>query len=167
MSDNETTTTATSPADMPATTAEVAEPTQDDPHDLERARQLRAENKTLRGRAKSAEAQLEGLAERIEGFQREAITRAAGDILKSADDIFTGGAAVVDFLDEDGNVDLDAVRDAAGELVTERPHWGTGYVGDKPPTQRPVEGLRPGALPRDYTPPQQTWRDVLRYPSER
>ncbi|HCS59062.1 MAG TPA: hypothetical protein DIW80_19460 [Gordonia polyisoprenivorans] len=165
MSDDTTPATPTSaedaspsPAEMPATTPER--------HaiDLDRAKQLRAENKSMRDRAKTAEAERDTLRQRVEGFQRTEITRAAGDLLQTADDIFTAGASVADFLDDDGNVDTDAVRAAASDLLTERPHWGKGYTGDKPPTQRPIEGLRPGALPRDYQPPQLTWRDVLGNP---
>ena len=158
---------AQTPADMPTT---ATQPERDDLHDFERAKQLRAENKGLRARAKGAEDQLTSLQARVESMQRDEITRIAGDYLRDGTDIFTGGASVADFLDDDGDVDRDVVGASTAELVAERPHWAKGYAGDKPPTDRPIEGLKPGATPTGYTPPGLSWRDVIghaRDPRER
>lgn len=166
MSDTDDTTTAPSPADMPATTpAPNDEP--NELHDLERARQLRSENKTLRGRAKDAEAERDTLRGRVEAMQRSEITRVAGDFLTDPDDIFHSGASIADFLDDDGNVDPAMVMNSSTDLIGEHPHWAKGYAGHKPPSNRPVESLKSGADAPYWKPAAPSWSDVIGRPGDR
>lgn len=145
-----------SPAEMPATTPERHQ------IDLDRARQLRSENKAMRDRAKSAEAQVASLTERVAGYQRTEVEHAAGQLLENPGDLFTGGATLADFLDEDGAVDLDAVTATAQDLVTERPHWAKGYQGNRPPSNRPIETLKGGATDPNYdNRPSVSWGGLL------
>lgn len=162
MSDIDDTTAAPSPADMPATTP--ADPTTDDLHDLDRARQLRSENKTLRGRAKDAEAERDTLRGRVEAMQRSEITRVAGDFLTDPADIFHSGASVADFLDADGNVNPEMVMASSTDLIGEHPHWAKGYTGNKPPSNRPVESLKAGTDAPYWQAKAPSWTDVIGRP---
>jgi hypothetical protein len=69
----------------------------------------------------AAREQVATLTARIEKLQRLDIERTAGEVLSAPVDLWMNGNDVAAYLDDDGNVDVERVREDAQLLVTERP----------------------------------------------
>ena len=149
--------------EAPATSAVAPEGDEhddaDDFTDLHAARKIRSENKNLRGRLRDAESERDGLQAVVDGFRRGEVERLAAAELHDARDLLDRHE-VGEFLDESGNVDPGKVSAAARALTTERPHMAAPPVVTAPPTDRPIEGLTPGASPQ-RTPQETTWHSFL------
>jgi hypothetical protein len=90
------------------------------------------------------------------------VQRVAAEHLIDPSDIWTAPASLSDLLDEYGVPDPAKVADAAKALADNKPHLAAAAPVTKPPSERPIEGLRAGATPSDYTPPPQpTWSDAI------
>lgn len=155
-----------SPASMPPSTStsaqDDAEPQddadEDDLHDLQRAKQIRAENRNLRSRAKDAEASRDGLLAELNIYRQQQVEAVAREHLRDAGDLLARHE-ITEFITADG-LSVDAVKSAAAALAAERPHLAAEPVVTAPPSNRPLEGLRAGASP-ERAPQAVSWRDVL------
>lgn len=96
--------------------------------------------------ADGAAVELEQLRGVVDNLRRGEVERLAAAELRDARDLLDRHQ-VGDFLDEDGYVDPARVSKAAHALISERPHMAAEPVITRPPTDRPLEGLRPGASP--------------------
>jgi hypothetical protein len=130
------------------------------PHDLDKQRQLRNEARNMRKRAKAAEGELDTLRSVVDGLRRGEVERLAAAELNDARDLLDRHE-LGDFLDEGGNVDPGKVSAAARVLVDERPHMAAPPVVTAPPTNRPIEGLTPGASPQRKAQEATTWAGAL------
>lgn len=75
-----------------------------------------------RQRAQELEQERDALAGRVEALQRREIERLAGEVLAQPGDLLElGKVSLDDVLDDEGNVDPDAVAKAAAGLVETRP----------------------------------------------
>ncbi|GED99697.1 hypothetical protein nbrc107696_01440 [Gordonia spumicola] len=135
-------------------------------------RRLKRENQTLRARAKAAEQQAADLAARYDAAQRADVIRLAGEHLDDAEDLFRfhdpeAGALMDALRADDGSIDADLVAEHASRIVEARPKLGVDYQPEptRPPTDRPVESLRPGASPLEEAPRGRSWTDVIQNPS--
>jgi hypothetical protein len=124
-------------------------------------RQLRRENKTLRERAKAAEAELETRSTQLAAMRRAEVERLAGSDLIDPSDLWSAHPDVDGFLTEDGTIDPTKVAEAAQAITTAKPHLAADKPVSRPPSDRPIESLRPGAS-SDTRPAQPTWADALR-----
>jgi hypothetical protein len=129
------------------------------PHDLDKQRRLRNEARNLRERAKTAEAERDGLRAVVDNVRRGEVERLAAAELRDVRDLLDRHQ-LGDFLDEGGNVDPARVTAAARALIGERPHMAAPPVVTAPPTNRPIEGLTPGASPQ-RKPDETTWASAL------
>lgn len=153
----------------PTADTQSAEPSgtmQDDtldlPENLEAAKKLRSENKNLRERLRALESDYEAAATRLEGMRHAEIERLAAEHLIDPHDIWADLPAD-SVVDEYGMVNPAKVAEAAKALTASKPHLAKDYnPRPAPPTDRPIEGLRGGATPYDFTPqPQPTWSDAI------
>lgn len=133
------------------------------PENLEAARKLRTENKRLRERLREMEGNYESAITRLGVLQHNEIERAAAEHLVDASDIWSAQSDPAAFLDDEYSlVDPEKVAEAAKTLLADKPHLGTNYnPTPPPPTNRPIEGLRPGAAPLAEPQPTPTWGSVL------
>ncbi|MCQ4365833.1 hypothetical protein KQR54_32990 [Mycobacterium gordonae] len=149
----------------PTPAAEITEPADDSldlPHNLEAARKLRGENRNLRERLRTLEGDFERAITRLDALQTAEVQRVAAEHLVDGTDIWTGPAALSDFLDEYGVPDAAKVADAAKAITENKPHLAKAAPVSRPPSDRPVESLRPGATPSDFKPdPQPTWGSAI------
>lgn len=142
------------PADMPEHPV---------PENLEAAKKLRAENKKLRDRLRALETDHEAAVSRLDGMRHAEVERIAAEHLIDAADIWTAAQDVNNLVDDDGLVDAGKVSEAAQALVAEKPHLGASYrPQNRPPTERPIESLKPGASPSRGQHSTPTWADVFR-----
>jgi hypothetical protein len=79
------------------------------------------EARNYRLKLREAEAARDALTARVELLQRQDIERVAAESLSAPADLWINGNGVAEYLDEDGNVDLERVRDDVKILVSERP----------------------------------------------
>lgn len=103
---------------------------------------------------RTAQAERDALAERLNTLQRREVERLAGAKMAQGDDIWLSGTELADLLDEDGNVDAQRVTETASGIVAGKPHWAA----------KPVpQPLRTGALKSgaSIAPPQAGWSAVL------
>jgi hypothetical protein len=82
---------------------------------------LHQEAARYRVRAKEAEAALAAAQERVEALQRSDIERVAGEVLSMPGDFWLSENDLSAYLNDQGHVDYDRVREDARLLVTERP----------------------------------------------
>ena len=79
-------------------------------------------DQAARERAAELETERDKLAGRVEALQRAEVERLAAQVLAQAEDLFAvGGVKLEDVLDDEGNVDPDAVAAMAAALVDQRP----------------------------------------------
>ncbi len=131
----------------------------------ERARaamqKLRSENRSLRSRLRDSEEQVGIASARLTAHHKaviEAAAKAAGLIDPS--DFTVHHPDPNEFVDEFADVVPDKVTEAVQALLEAKPYLGR--PAGPPPTDRPLEGLRPGArAPEDKT-PAPTWSTALR-----
>lgn len=131
MTNTATTAAAQPPADDPAdpaatdNTSAEPEPTSgqhsgenDDDHDDS----PNAEAARYRVRLREVEAERDGLAERLAGYQRREVEAAVADVLDVPADMWdVAGADVASFYDDDGNLNTNDALGAAAALVDQRP----------------------------------------------
>lgn len=94
---------------------------------------------------REAEAKLADANTRIDGFLRAEAERAAGEYLGVPSDLWSGGLRLADVLDDDGNVDAEAIKANAETIIAERgdrfaknqravdPSQGLGSANGRPP----------------------------------
>jgi hypothetical protein len=161
-----------SPAAMPAHLPGAEPEPQDErpPRTLEwyeeEVRKLRKESANYRTKYREAATDLEAAASQLGAMRHAEIERLAAEHLKDPSDVWRAQADPSAFLDEEfGTVDPAKVTEVAQSLVTEKPHYAADKRVAPPPTNRPIEGLRGGATPGDYTgTPEPTWADVIPKP---
>lgn len=134
-------------------------------------RRLKRENQTLRARAKAAEQQAADITARYNAAQRADVIRLAGEHLDDAEDLFRfhdpeAGALMDALRADDGSIDADLVAEHAARIVEARPKLGVDYQPEptRPPTDRPLESLRPGASPTDAPATGASWQQVISNP---
>lgn len=168
-------TAAPTPATMPAHRAPAAEPTPSvdgdsngldetghsvDPKVHAEIRKNRSENKGLRERLRATEGDLETASTMLTAMRRAEAQRVAAEFLVDGTDLWTEHPDVDDFLADDGTIDPAKVAQAAQAITSAKPHLAAPKKAP-PPTDRPVENLRPGASTGDKPPPT-TWAGALR-----
>lgn len=104
-----------------------------------------------RTKLREAETQRDGLSARVQALQRSEALRLAGEHLAAGEDLFGFGATLDDLLDEQGDLDPEAVQAAAAAVAIGRPGLARvhGKVGD-------FQGIR--STPTAGA----TWADVIR-----
>jgi hypothetical protein len=121
---------------------------------------LKRESQSLRGRLRDAEELAGAAAARMDIHTREAVAAAAAQAgLIDGNDLFIAHPNSDEFLDEFHEVVGDRVADAAKALLAQKPYLGR-TVGT-PPTDRLLEGLRPGASPEPKQSETPTWSGAL------
>lgn len=111
----------------------------------------------------SSEDQIRTLSAQIETYRRAEVERFAASVLADPKDLWLGTASANDFVGDDGTVDEARVLEHVTALAAERPHWAIeNQRPTAPPSQRPIESLRPGATSRPVEPEAPTWSSVLR-----
>lgn len=110
----EPTETTPEPTETPDATTEAPEATDDRGSN---------EARKYRKRAQEAEAERDSLRERLSTMQRNEIQRMASDKLVDPTDLWSTGATVNDYLDDDGNLDPDKLNTAIGVILEAKPHW--------------------------------------------
>ncbi|PBA68776.1 hypothetical protein [Mycobacterium avium] len=102
-----------------------------------------------------ARAERDALAARVEALQLRELVRLAGEHLaQPADLLALGGVALADLLDDDGNVDSDAVAEAAAALIESRPGLARN---PKVSATDPTQGLSGG-----HGTPKPEWTDLFK-----
>jgi hypothetical protein len=102
----------------------------DDERD-ESGRYLSREAASYRRRLRDAEAERDGLRERLERYERAEVERIAGDAgLQVAADVWQFGASLDTLRDENGGIDAEIVSGLVGEIVKDRPGLQAKPVGD-------------------------------------
>jgi hypothetical protein len=112
-----------------------------DPAAVTEIRALRRENANWRTKYREAEQDMESAVSRLNAMQHAEVERIASQHLLDPGDIWRTGADV-DFSNELGELDAGKVAEAAQSLIADRPHLARPTIAP-PPTNRPVEGLRP------------------------
>jgi hypothetical protein len=158
------------PGDMPRTRPADREPepagdlppdSLELPENLAAARKLRSEARNARDRAKAAEGEVERLNTILNEMRRAEIGRLAEQELRDQRDLFDRHSDISEFIDDDGNINTEAVITAAKSIIEDRPHFGRDKTPIAPPSQRPVEALRSGAVPEPQVEPS-TWASALK-----
>lgn len=155
----------------PTPTDPAPEPPPDDdagPQTLDHARKLRSEARNLRERLHATETERdelktdrEALITRLAAAERADVLRIAADYLVDPTDIWSAQSDMAAFYDENfEQITADKVVAAAKELVTAKPHLARPNDAP-PPTDRPLEGLRGGAVP-EAKPKAPTWSEAIR-----
>lgn len=148
---------------IPEPTTELEPADDSEPMTLGEARKLRREHAGLRSRLKAAEADNERLITQQAAAERREIEREAASVLVDPQDIWlhTSAEEQQAFVDSEFHeISRDRVVDAARALAESKPHLARPVV-TPPPTQQPVEGLRPGASP-EQPKPAATWFGAIR-----
>lgn len=83
-----------------------------------------AEAARYRTKLREVEAEREGLAERLTSYQRREVERLAAERLTRPSDVWLDGAEAAALLDENGDVDPEAVRAAVLAVLDGRPQLG-------------------------------------------
>ena len=94
-------------------------------------------------------------------MRRAEVERLAGSELIDPADLWTAHPEVDGFLTDDGTIDAAKVTEAAQAITTAKPHLAAEKKTQRPPSDRPIESLRSGAMPDTQT-TQPTWADALR-----
>jgi hypothetical protein len=96
-------------------------------------------------------------------MQLAEVKRVAGEVLHDPDDLLRHQPDMSNYFDTEfeGVINADNVVAAAKELAAEHPHLGKPQQVTPPPTDQPVEGLRPGASPAPRPAPA-SWSAVIR-----
>lgn len=133
------------------------------PQTIEQAKKLRAENKSLRTRVHALEEKYGEAAAVVSAMQLAEVKRLAGGLLHDPDDLIAHQPDMTAYFDAEftGMVSADRVTEQAKALIAQRPHLGKPQSSGKPPSDRPIEGLRPGAAPADKPKPT-SWATAIR-----
>lgn len=154
-----TTETTDAPADIAEPTEQAPETAPadtpdaggDDLHDLDKAREIRRENKTLRARAKAAELELERLRGVADQFHTDQIAKLAGDRIADVRDLLDR-TPLTELVGDDG-VDAERVTAAIDDLLADRPHLS----GRKRMAPNPAQSRLQGSGGMGGT----TWKEAL------
>lgn len=130
-----------------------------DPAAVTEIRKLRRENQRVRDRLRAAETDAERAITQLGALRHNEIERLAAEHLVDPADIWRAGADFTD--DETGDLDPGKVGDAAQALISDKPHLARPQSAP-PPSDRPVEGLRSGAMPTAEPTPKPSWQSVIR-----
>jgi hypothetical protein len=126
---------------------------------------LRKENASWRTKYREAATDLEAAASQLGAMRHAEIERLAAEHLKAPADVWQAQPDAAAFLDDEyGTVDPAKVAEVAQSLVTEKPHYAADKRVAPPPSDRPVESLRSGAIASGEKPTQPSWRDVIPRP---
>ena len=118
--------------------------------------------KSLRTRLRELEVDHEKAVSWVGAAHRREAERVASEVLHDGADIWRVDPELQQrFYDQEfGEVTRDSVIEAAKQLIASRPHLGRPPTG-KPPSDRLIEGLRPGARAEETT-PKPTWYSAIR-----
>src|SRR6478672_869369 len=142
----------------------------DEAQTIEQACKLRSENRNLRERLKAAEERANASEERygeaaaiVSATQLAEIKRIVSESLHDPDDLLAHQPDMTAYVDEQfaSMVDADRVTEQAKELIRQRPHLGKLPTVTAPPTDRPIEGLRSGAMPAAEKPKPISWASAI------
>ena len=144
------------------TSPDAADDDDTSPQTLEQARKLRSENRSLRTRLRTAEADVERLATQAAAWQHREIERTAAEVLVDPADVWRVDPELQQSFYDDrfGEISTDGVIAAAEQLAQSKPHLAKP-TNSPPPTDRPIEGLRGGASPEPKR-AEVTWSSALR-----
>lgn len=122
---------------------------------------LKREAQGLRTKLRDAEEIAGAAAARETVHTREAVAAAAAQAgLIDGNDLFIAHPDPNEFLDEQfREVVGDRVAEATKALLATKPYLGR--TRGTPPSDRPIEGLRPGASPQQQQPKTSTWSEAL------
>lgn len=134
------------------------------------AKRLRGENQRLRHKLREAESNREAAEDaragdlaKLANLEKREIERSVEGLLADPSDLWlhTSEAQQREWVDQQfGEVIPDAARDAARAIIENRPHLARRAT--PPPSDRPVESLRPGASPEQSKPAAASWSTALR-----
>ncbi len=146
----------TEPIENPVTDADTPDTTDTGAlGETETASNPNAEAAKYRVRAREAEAALATARGQIEAMQTREALRVAGEHLaQPADLLALGDATLADLLDDNGDIDLEAVANAAAAVIASRPGLAKN---PRYPALDPSQGLG-GNPPK---PPQPSWSVLL------
>jgi len=150
--------------EQPTDPTPAAEPDDDDsePQSIEQARKLRSENRSLRSRLRAMETDYEGAITRLAALEHAEVERHAGEVLVDPADIWRHQPDLTAFYDDEFHqITRDKVVETAKQLAADKPHLAKPPTAP-PPTDRPIEGLRPGARAPEDKPPTPSWASALR-----
>ena len=132
-----------------------------DPRARAAMQKLRRENQSLRTRMHEYEETLGAAAARETARDRAEVERIASEHLVEAADIWRAQPDIQAFYDDEFHqITRDRVVETAKALVAEKPHLARPNTAP-PPSDRPIEGLRPGARAEEKPQPV-TWSSALR-----
>jgi len=149
--------------DTPAPGAQTDPPPTDNTPDADNdggaLRKLRQENKSLRERLRESEGATAALSGVVDTMRTTELHRMVSDRLADPADLTVD---MTELLGDDGQLDAEKVDAAVGALLDEKPHFAKQSERPAPPpSDRPVEGLRPGASP-EYKPAKLDWHTAIR-----
>jgi hypothetical protein len=149
------------PTEEPADTVGDVSDDELDPRTRAYVAKLKKESQGLRARLRDAEEQVGAASARENVHTREQVAAAAAQAgLIDGNDLFIAHPDPNEFLDEQfRDVIGSRVAAATQSLLEQKPYLGRP-VG-APPTQRPLEGLRPGAAPEPKAPTTPSWSAAL------
>jgi hypothetical protein len=127
------------------------------------ARNLRERLHEAEQRANAAEEKYGEAAAVVSQYQLNEVKRLASEVLHDPDDLLRHDPDMSAYFDTEfeGIINADNVVAAAKKLAAERPHLAKPIEPPpKPPTDRPIESLRPGASPGEK-PASVSWSTVL------
>ena len=136
----------------------------DDEAPSDALRKARNEAKNLRARLRAKEADYEKLSTQLAAAQRRDAERVAAETLVDPQDLWlhTDAETQQSFVDEEfGAIAADNVVAAAKRVIAQRPHLAKPQA-IRPPTDRPLESLRSGAMPAEEKKPTPSWHTALR-----
>ncbi len=142
-----------------------------DPRAREALQKAQREAKNLRTRLHDTEARLRAVEDnrasdlaRLAAAEKRDVEREAAQVLLDAEDLWrhTDEATQQAFVDEQFHEIIpDRVREAAAAIIAQRPHLAKPPAVTAPPTDRPLESLKPAA--RAVEPARETsWARLLR-----
>ena len=135
---------------------------------MRHVRKLRAQNQRMRMKLRESESNRQAAEDaraadlaKLATYEQQTIERAAGQVLADPADLMrlADEETVRNFNDEFGAIVEDNVVAAAHRLAAERPHLAKRAF--PPPSNQPVESLRPGASPEPKTAPV-SWTTAIR-----
>lgn len=135
------------------------EPVDDEVADLQTLRKVRREAASLRQRLHALETEHEGTVTRLSAMEHAEVERIASEHLIDPTDVWRQQPDLQSYYDEEfQQIVPDKVREATAAIIQSKPHLARPQ---RPPTDQPVEGLKPGASP-ETKPKPVTWSSALR-----
>jgi len=121
-----TATTGTSTENTPENTPEPGTGSE------ETGKGANAEAARYRTRLREAEAERDGISERLTGYQRREAERLAASTLSRPADLWLDGADPSELLDDEGQLDPEKVAATVAGVLTDRPQLEAGRVRPRP-----------------------------------